>query len=86
MSRAIIGGDDYILVYVNTPFEVCEKRDVKGLYRKARMGLIPMFTGLDSPYEPPEKPDIEIRTDLVTVEQGVETILKYVLPKVEYSK
>jgi adenylylsulfate kinase len=56
-------GNDFIEVFVNSPLEVCEQRDVKGLYKKARAGLIQNFTGIDDPYEPPPTPDIECKTD-----------------------
>ncbi|MFK7755478.1 MAG: adenylyl-sulfate kinase [Flavobacteriales bacterium] len=61
-ARAIIGEEDFIEVYVNTPLEVCENRDVKGLYKKARAGEIPSFTGISSPYEAPVNPEIEVKT------------------------
>ncbi|MFH1602892.1 MAG: adenylyl-sulfate kinase, partial [Pseudomonadota bacterium] len=61
MARELIGPDNFVEVYVNTPLEVCEQRDVKGLYKKARMGLIPNFTGVNSPYEIPSHPDIELK-------------------------
>lgn len=85
-ARTIIGENDFILVYVNASFEVCEQRDVKGLYKKARMGLIPMFTGIDSPFEPPDNADIEVRTDRFTVQECIDKLLKYFLPNVEYSE
>ncbi len=80
----IIGDRDFILLYVNASMEVCEQRDVKGLYKKARMGLIPMFTGIDSPFETPVKVDIEVRTDRLPVEQCLEKILQFIIPQVEY--
>jgi len=67
----------YIEVFVDTPLEVCEQRDVKGLYAKARAGLIKGFTGIDDPYEPPSNPEIVCRTTEETVEQCVEKILDY---------
>jgi adenylylsulfate kinase len=84
MAKAIIGKDDFIEVYVNSPFEVCEKRDVKGLYTKARKGEIKDFTGIDSPYEVPENPDIEVLTNPHTVEESIRQILEYILPRIEY--
>jgi adenylylsulfate kinase len=66
---------DFLEVYVNAPLESCEARDVKGLYKKARAGEIPAFTGVSDPYEPPDAPELEVRTDRVTVEQGVEDVL-----------
>ncbi len=68
---------DFVEVYVNAPIEVCERRDVKGLYRKARAGEIRGFSGIDDPYEPPLQPEIECRTDLETVEESLQKILDY---------
>ena len=84
MAMDIIGPDDFIEVYVNAPLEVCEQRDVKGLYKKAREGKIKDFTGIDAPYEPPENPFIEIRTDKLSIEDSVEKCLELVLPKITY--
>jgi adenylylsulfate kinase len=84
MAKTIIGEDDFIEVFVNAPFEVCEKRDVKGLYSKARKGEIKDFTGIDSPFEVPENPDIEVMTDPSTVEESIRQILDYILPRIEY--
>lgn len=66
---------DFIEVYVNAPLEVCEARDVKGLYRRARSGEIKNFTGIDDPYEPPTNPDIECRTDQEELAESVEKVL-----------
>ncbi|HQU59299.1 MAG TPA: adenylyl-sulfate kinase, partial [Saprospiraceae bacterium] len=63
MARDIIGDEDFIEVFINAPLEVCEARDVKGLYEKARAGQIKGFTGIDAPYEAPETPALEVRTD-----------------------
>jgi adenylylsulfate kinase len=84
MAKNIIGKDDFIEVFVNAPFEVCEKRDVKGLYSKSRKGEINNFTGIDSPFEVPENPDIEVLTDTRTVEESIGQILEYILPRIEY--
>jgi len=67
----------FIEVFVNAPLNVCEQRDVKGLYAKARAGQLKEFTGVSAPYEPPEKPEIELRTDLLTPQQAVATVLNY---------
>ncbi len=83
-ARQIIGSDDTIILYVNAPLNVCEKRDVKGLYAKARQGLIPMFTGIDSPYEEPRNYDLEIKTHMLTVDESVEKITEFVLPHIKY--
>jgi adenylylsulfate kinase len=66
---------DFIEVYVNSPLAVCEERDVKGLYKKARSGEIKHFTGIDDPYEPPLNPTIECRTDQETITESTEKIL-----------
>jgi adenylylsulfate kinase len=84
MAKEIIGENDFIEVYVNTPLEVCEQRDVKGLYQKAREGKIKNFTGIDAPFEAPEKPDIEIKTDKLTIEESVQKCLEVILPGIEY--
>ena len=67
---------DFVEVYVNAPLSVCEQRDVKGLYRAARAGKLPAFTGIDDPYEPPERPDVECRTDRETLEESVDKVVR----------
>lgn len=74
-AREIIG-DDFFEVYVSTPIEECEKRDVKGLYKKARSGEIPNFTGISSPYEAPETPDMVINTQEISLEDAVNSIVE----------
>jgi adenylylsulfate kinase len=81
-ARRIIGEDDFLEVYVNAPFEVCEERDVKGLYAKARRGEIKHFTGLDAPFEAPVQPALEIRTFEETVENSVERVVDFLLPAI----
>ena len=66
----------FIEVYVNAPLEVCEQRDIKGLYKKARAGLIAQFTGISDPYEPPLDPEVECRTDLETVSESAAKVLR----------
>jgi len=66
---------DFIEVFVNAPVDVCKQRDVKGMYKKAEKGEIKGFTGVDDPYEPPENPDVECRTDVESVEQSVRKII-----------
>jgi adenylylsulfate kinase len=75
MVRGIVGADEFIEVYVDTPLDVCEQRDPKGLYQKARAGQIKNFTGLDSPYEAPDKPEITLKTAEQTIDQSVEQIV-----------
>jgi adenylylsulfate kinase len=74
-ARSLLPPDGFLEVYVNAPLAVCEARDVKGLYRRARANEIPNFTGISSAYEPPETPDLEVRTDLLTVEESIEAVL-----------
>jgi len=83
LARQIVGPGQFIEVYINAPIAVCEERDVKGLYQKARQGLIKDFTGIDDVYEAPEAPEIEIHTDLVGVNEGVEQILDYLRPRIK---
>jgi adenylylsulfate kinase len=82
-ASSIIGSADFIEVYINTPIEICEKRDVKGLYKKARAGEIKGFTGIDSPYEVPRNPAVEIRTDKLTVEESSKMILDKINPMIQ---
>lgn len=77
-AKRIIGEDSFVEIYISTPLEECEKRDKKGLYQKARRGEIPNFTGINSPYEPPEAPDIIINTSECSVEKAVSLILGYI--------
>ncbi len=83
-AKNITGSADFIEIYINAPLEVCEQRDVKGLYQKARKGEIKGFTGIDSPYEAPQNPALEIRTDKISLEEAVITIYDYVLPHIRY--
>jgi adenylylsulfate kinase len=80
IAKDIIGEDNFISIYVNAPVSVCEQRDVKGLYKKARAGEIKNFTGVNAVYEPPLDPDIEIHTDKDCVGDSVERIIEYILP------
>lgn len=86
MACDIIGRDHVLEIYVNAPLEVCEERDVKGLYSKARQGKIKGFTGIDSPFEPPTAPDLEIRTDKVSVEDAAQQCLQVLETKTVYSQ
>jgi len=74
-AREIIGSTNFIEIYVSTPLEECERRDVKGLYKKARNGLIPNFTGISSPYEPPAHAEVEIDTSRYALEEAVDHVL-----------
>ena len=86
MAAEIIGKDDFVEVFVSTPLEECEKRDVKGLYAKARRGETKNFTGISAPFEAPEHPDITLDTSKLPVEESVKILLDYVLPKAVLKK
>lgn len=81
-AKQIIGADDFLEVYINAPLDVCENRDVKGLYQKARRGEIKEFTGIDSPYEPPLQPALEIRTDRLGIDEAAESLYRFLLPHI----
>ena len=78
MAARIIGEQDFYEVYVSTPLEECERRDVKGLYAKARRGEIRDFTGISAPFEVPENPALSLDTSQLTVEESVDRILKLI--------
>ena len=75
--RNTVGSKNYIEVFVNTSLEECERRDVKGLYKKAREGEIKNMTGISAPYETPQNPDLEIDTEKESVDKSVDKILKF---------
>ena len=85
-AKGIIGEDNFIEVFVNTPLETCEKRDVKGLYKKARAGEIKDFTGIDAPFEAPTNPQVDIKTNDLTIEESANQILDYILPLISNTK
>jgi len=76
-ARAIFGEGDFIEVFVSTSLETCEARDPKGLYQKARAGQIPEFTGISAPYEAPERPELVLDTGVLSVEESVATLIRY---------
>ncbi len=75
--RARMGDGDFVEVHISTPLEVCEARDVKGLYARARAGEIPNFTGISSPYETPEHPELELDTSVVALDDAVAAIVRF---------
>lgn len=81
-AKSIIGTADFLEIYINAPLDICEQRDVKGLYKKARSGEIRDFTGVDAPYEAPETPALEIRTAETTIEEAVEALFRFILPRI----
>lgn len=82
LVKALVGGDHFFEVFVDCPLEICEQRDIKGLYKKAREGQIKNFTGIDSPYEPPQQPDLIIKTDRMSLDDSLDLLLKKVLPRI----
>jgi adenylylsulfate kinase len=80
--RSIVGAENFVEVFVDAPLEVCEQRDVKGLYKKARAGEVKNFTGIDSPYEPPVQPDVHIPTHLQNVEESMEMLLSFIRSRI----
>lgn len=83
MAARIIGKEDFLEVYVNTPIEECERRDVKGLYAKARKGEIKNFTGISAPFEAPEHPALKLDTSVLSLEDSVHQLLEIVLPRIQ---
>lgn len=84
--KAIIGKQDFYEVYCRCPVEVCEKRDPKGLYEKARKGEIKEYTGISSPYEEPENPDLILDTHLLTIEEAVSKLYDFIIDKISLEK
>lgn len=82
-ARKIVGSDRFIEVFIDTPLEVCEQRDVKGLYKKAREGKIPNFTGIDSPFEVPLNPDVHIQTADQSIDESLSSLYKAVINKIK---
>lgn len=81
--RTIVKDVNFVEVYINTSVEACERRDVKGLYKKARAGKIKNMTGISAPYEAPQNPDIEIKTEEKSVEEAVHDIMNFIKPKLK---
>jgi bifunctional enzyme CysN/CysC len=77
MARALLAEGEFIEIYIDTPLSVAERRDPKGLYQKARSGALKNFTGIDSPYEAPEKPELRIDTTAHSPEEAAEIIVDY---------
>lgn len=84
MAASIIGKQDFMEIYISTPLEECERRDVKGLYAKARRGEIKNFTGISAPFEVPAHPALSLDTSKLSVEESVNKLLELILPKVKF--
>lgn len=82
MAANIIGENDFLEIFISTPLEECERRDVKGLYAKARRGEIQNFTGISAPFEAPEAPALSLDTSKLSVEESINRLLSIVLPRV----
>jgi bifunctional enzyme CysN/CysC len=80
MVRSMMAPGEFIEIHIDTPLEEAERRDVKGLYKKARAGQLKNFTGIDSPYEPPEDPEIRIDTTVMTPDEAAEEIIRRLIP------
>ena len=76
-------GNSFVEIFVDAPIEVCEQRDIKGLYKKARAGEISNFTGISSPFERPEHPDVHLHTDRQDLSESAKTVLDVILPKIK---
>jgi adenylylsulfate kinase len=85
MARDIIGAEDFVEVFIDTPIQICEERDVKGLYAQARKGLIKNFTGIDAPFEIPESPTLTLPTSNRTPEACADELLAYIIPKIKHT-
>lgn len=83
MAAKIIGKENFLEVFVSTPIEECERRDVKGLYAKARKGEIKDFTGVSAPFEAPEHPALTLDTSVLSLPESVEKLLEIIIPKIE---
>ena len=78
-----VGRSSFSEVFVSTPLEVCEQRDTKGLYAKARTGEIKNFTGISAPFEAPEHPTLEVPTLKMSISESTQRVVDYILPKIE---
>ena len=77
--RLLVGKENFVEIFCDCSLEICEKRDVKGLYAKARGGEIPEFTGISAPYEVPENPELHLKTDKMSLKDCVDTVVNYLL-------
>jgi adenylylsulfate kinase-like enzyme len=82
--RETIGAEKLVRIFVDCPLEVCEQRDVKGLYKKARSGEIKKFTGISSPFEIPEESELILKTAEYSIEELIGTVLEFILPKIKF--
>jgi len=85
MAKEIIGEDDFLEIFVNTPIEICEQRDPKGLYKKARSGEIKNFTGISAPFEAPKKPFLEVDNSNPDINETVKEMLRKIIPEIKFN-
>lgn len=85
-ARKMVGDQHFTEVFVDCPLEICEKRDVKGLYAKARNGEIPFFTGITSPFEEPDHAEVVVKTAEMDINEGVQQLLSHIIPKIKLNK
>ena len=83
MARDIVGKEDFLEVYISTPIEECERRDVKGLYARARKGEVKNFTGISAPFEAPVSPDVAIDTSKIPLQESVKTLTELIIKRVK---
>jgi adenylyl-sulfate kinase len=83
--KEIVGANNYVEVFVDAPLELCEQRDVKGLYKKARAGEVKNFTGIDSPYEAPANANVVLNTGELSVEESIAKLMNFVVPKIQFT-
>lgn len=86
MAASIIGKENFLEIYISTPIEECERRDVKGLYAKARRGEIKDFTGVSAPFEAPGHPDLTLDTSVLSLEESVHKLMDLIIPKVTVAR
>lgn len=86
LAQEIIGKEDFVEIFIDTPLEICEQRDTKGLYAKARKGEIKDFTGINSPFEAPKSPALVVKTEGRSVKYSAQEIIDYILPLIELKK
>ncbi len=82
-AKKLVGEENFVEIFVDTPLEICEQRDVKGLYAKARAGKIPNFTGIGSPFERPENADLHLQTAGKTVDESLQEIIDHLISKLK---
>lgn len=82
-AKEIIGADNFVEIFIDTPLEICEQRDVKGLYKKARAGEIKDFTGINAPFEAPQNADLVIKTENKSIEESVNEVFNFVVEKIK---